>query len=230
MRTMLVLACCSLRCGVLVTARRREVSTDEAKQLLIDRNWLDRMPETERDKLHVYRFVPNMGGGVFQDRTLYKGTFELFSFKVDGDDDPVQAARDQEKVTSEFTIEKVDGPAPFDLKLTISTIRAARRSTSACAPRPIATASRSSSASRQLAPLFEQRVDCPLANRPWARHQCSAARKAATSLRAATAPGHDASVAWACFAFAIASSRRPSPARTWASSTSISAARSVRLG
>ena len=55
-------------------------------KLLIDRNWIDRMPQTERDKLHVYRFVPSMGGGVFQDRTLYKGTFELFHFEASGDE------------------------------------------------------------------------------------------------------------------------------------------------
>ena len=40
------------------------------------------MPETERDQLHVYRFVPSMGGGVFQDRTIFKGTFELFKFET----------------------------------------------------------------------------------------------------------------------------------------------------
>ena len=52
------------------------------KPPLLDRNWLDRMPETDRDRLYVYRFVPSMGGGVFQDRTLFKGTFELFTFET----------------------------------------------------------------------------------------------------------------------------------------------------
>ena len=77
------------------------------------------MPETERDKLHVYRFVPNMGGGVFQDRTLYKGTFELFKFATHGDEINFDLPETHEKVTSRFRIEAVDGPAPFDLKLTI---------------------------------------------------------------------------------------------------------------
>jgi hypothetical protein len=91
----------------------------DAKQLLIDRNWLDRMPETERERLHVYRFVPSMGGGVFQDRTLYKGTFELFKFSVTGDKLHFVLPETHDEVTSKFTIEQVDGPAPFDLKLTI---------------------------------------------------------------------------------------------------------------
>jgi hypothetical protein len=77
------------------------------------------MPETERDHLFVYRFVPSMGGGVFQDRTLYKGTFELFSFTVDGDRLRFVLHETKQDVTSRFTIESVDGPAPFDLKLTI---------------------------------------------------------------------------------------------------------------
>jgi hypothetical protein len=97
----------------------KQVSTDEAKHLLIDRNWLDRMPETERDRLHVYRFVPNMGGGVFQDRTLYKGMFELFNFEATGDEIRFNLPETKTKVTSAYKIEEVSGPEPFDLRLTI---------------------------------------------------------------------------------------------------------------
>jgi len=97
-----------------------QLSANDARDVLIDRNWIDRMPETTTDRLHVYRFVPSMGGGVFQDRTLFKGTFELFTFKVErGDHIVFDLPETGEKVTSQFTIEKVSGPAPFDLKLTI---------------------------------------------------------------------------------------------------------------
>jgi hypothetical protein len=95
------------------------IARDEAKQLLIDRNWIDRMPQTERDHLFVYRFVPTMGGGVFQDRTLYKGTFELFTFKVDADHIDFDLPQTKQHVRSQFQIDKVAGPKPFDLKLTI---------------------------------------------------------------------------------------------------------------
>ena len=123
MRTLLVLAvataaaCSSSSSSSSSTSSK--VSSEEARQLLIDRNWMDRMPETERDRLHVYRFVPCMGGGVFQDRTLYKGTFELFMFEVKGDAITFKLLETHDEVTSPFRIEKVDGPAPFDLKLTI---------------------------------------------------------------------------------------------------------------
>lgn len=100
-------------------APSKAVSAEEAGGLLIDRNWLDRMPETERDRLFVYRFVPSMGGGVFQDRTLFKGTFELFSFTADGERIRFVLHETKQDVTSPFTIEPISGPAPFDLKLTI---------------------------------------------------------------------------------------------------------------
>jgi len=119
MRTMLgLLVVASL--AACSSQKSTEVSASDARSLLIDRNWLDRMPETDRDKLHVYRFVPNMGGGVFQDRTLYKGTFELFSFKVKDSAITFKLHETKTEVTSPYTIEKVDGPAPFDLKLTIT--------------------------------------------------------------------------------------------------------------
>jgi len=92
---------------------------DEARSLLIDRNWLDRMPETDRDRLHVFRFVPKMGGGVYQDRTLYKGTFELFKFRATGDEIRFDLPETKTKITSAYTIEQVTGPEPFDLRLTI---------------------------------------------------------------------------------------------------------------
>jgi hypothetical protein len=97
----------------------RALPAGEAQTLLLDRNWIDRMPETDRDKLYVYRFVPSMGGGVFQDRTLFKGTFELFMFEATDGQIRFVLPETKDKVTSTFQIEPVDGPAPFDLKLTI---------------------------------------------------------------------------------------------------------------
>jgi hypothetical protein len=120
MRKLLVLALTAGSLAACHGTSSPRLSTDDARDVLIDRNWIDRMPETMTDRLHVYRFVPSMGGGVFQDRTLYKGTFELFMFKVErGDHLVFDLPETHEKVTSQFTIENVAGPAPFDLKLTI---------------------------------------------------------------------------------------------------------------
>ena len=108
----LVLAACS-------NHHSSTIQGDEARKLLLDRNWIDRMPQTERDRLHVYRFVPSMGGGVFQDRTIFKGTFELFMFETTNDEIRFVLPETHQKVTSRYRIEAVDGPEPFDLKLTI---------------------------------------------------------------------------------------------------------------
>ena len=117
MRIALALVVALTACSSAPTSSR--VSAEDAKQLLIDRNWMDRMPETDRDHLFVYRFVPNMGGGVFQDRTLFKGTFELFSFSVTEDKINFVLHETKQHVASPFIIERVEGPKPFDLKLTI---------------------------------------------------------------------------------------------------------------
>lgn len=95
------------------------VAQDEAADLLINRNWMDLWPESESETLNVFRFVPSMGGGVFQDRTLFKGTFELFTFKVKGDVINFDLHYSKEKVPVKFRIERVDGPKPFDLRLTL---------------------------------------------------------------------------------------------------------------
>jgi hypothetical protein len=83
---------------------------------------MDRMPESHSDRLHVFRFVPTMGGGVYQDRTLFKGTFELFVFTVNGKTIDIVLPETHERVTSPFSIEEVSGPAPFDLKLTLQSV------------------------------------------------------------------------------------------------------------
>lgn len=102
--------------------RSHAVAPEVAAKLLIDRNWIDRMPATHSDRLHVFRFVPTMGGGVYQDRTLFKGSFELFVFKVKGETIDIVLPETHEHVTSQFTIEEVSGPAPFDLKLTLQSV------------------------------------------------------------------------------------------------------------
>lgn len=105
-------------CGKSSSSSQR-VRPEDASQLLIDRNWIDVMPKQHDDRLHVYRFVPSMGGGVFQDRTVFKGTFELFSFRATGDEIAFKFPETRQQVTSAYHIETVDGPKPFDLKLVI---------------------------------------------------------------------------------------------------------------
>ena len=120
MRTLLLASALVIAAAACSSKSHDErLSASDSRDVLINRNWIDRMPERTTDRLHVYRFVPNMGGGVFQDRTLFKGIFELFMFKVERDHLVFELPETHEKVTSQFRIERVSGPRPFDLKLTI---------------------------------------------------------------------------------------------------------------
>lgn len=112
-----LLACCMVACG---RDRGTHLPAERAASLLIDRNWIDRWPASKDDRLRVYRFVPAMGGGVHHDRTLYTGQFELFQFTVDGDRIRFYFPDGEEQQVTHFAIEEIDGPAPFDLRLTLT--------------------------------------------------------------------------------------------------------------
>ena len=98
----------------------RHLPPDEAAAVLIDRNWLDVWPTSESEHLHVYRFTPSMGGGVFQDRTLFRGEFELFTYQLDGEHLTIQWPHSKTEDRMVFRVDRVRGPEPFDLKLELS--------------------------------------------------------------------------------------------------------------
>jgi hypothetical protein len=118
MRTLLLLALLGAACSS-PKQQSKELSDDEAAQVLVNRNWMDHWPTTKTDRIHVYRFVPNMGGGVYQDRTIFKGTFELFRFDTNRDEIEFDLVETGQKVASKYRIDAIDGPHPFDLRLTV---------------------------------------------------------------------------------------------------------------
>lgn len=118
-----LLVCLTILAGAGCKSERpapgEAVSSLEAADLLIDRNWMDRWPRSDREQLYVYRFTPAMGGGVFQDRTLFAGRFELFNYETEGDRLTIRWPHTSDEDRIRYRIEKVDGPAPFDLRLTL---------------------------------------------------------------------------------------------------------------
>ena len=108
-------------CGRDKAPEVRTLPPDEAAEVLINRNWLDRWPTEEQERLHVYRFTPSMGGGVFQDRTLFAGHFELFTYQVEGEHLTIQWPNSKEEDRMVFRVQRVSGPAPFDLRLELTT-------------------------------------------------------------------------------------------------------------
>lgn len=130
-RPILVTALSALAVAAFFAARHRggghdapdgeTLPPDQAAEILINRNWLDRWPTGEKDRLHVYRFTPSMGGGVYQDRTLFAGKFELFTYQVEGDHLTIQWPNSKEEDRMVFRVSRVAGPEPFDLRLELST-------------------------------------------------------------------------------------------------------------
>jgi hypothetical protein len=124
MRT-LTLALLAALPGLSLTACSRHsthaLPPEEARALLIDRSWVDRLPTKIDDKLHVFRFTPSMGGGVYQDRTIFAGTFELFGFEHDGQRIRFNLLHTGDKKICPYVIEPLadKGPEGVDLKLTI---------------------------------------------------------------------------------------------------------------
>jgi len=114
-----LLAALVLVAGCADHARQDAVGGKEAARLLVDRNWLDVWPHDKDDRLHVFRFTPSMGGGVYQDRTVFRGEFELFTFAIREDELSFDLPHTGEHVQTRFKIERVDGPEPFDLRLTL---------------------------------------------------------------------------------------------------------------
>ena len=115
----LAVAALSAACGR--ETRSTSLPPDEAAKVLINRNWLDRWPTSETEKLNVYRFTPSMGGGVYQDRTLFAGKFELFTYQVEDHHLTIQWPNSKEEDRMLFRIDRVSGPEPFDLRLELTT-------------------------------------------------------------------------------------------------------------
>ncbi|MGF1466397.1 MAG: hypothetical protein ACFCGT_09695 [Sandaracinaceae bacterium] len=95
------------------------LAPDAARGALIDRNWVSLWPTDPNQRLHVYRFVPSMGGGVYQDRTVFRGSFELFQFEATGQELRFAFPDNQERLHTPYRIERVDGPRPFTHRLTL---------------------------------------------------------------------------------------------------------------
>jgi len=100
--------------------RADRLSAKDAGRALIDRNWMDRWPQHKDDRLRLYRFTPSMGGGVYQDRKVFRGQFELFQYTTGDGTIDFHFPDTDERVRSPFIVERVKNHDPFDLKLIIA--------------------------------------------------------------------------------------------------------------
>lgn len=90
---------------------------DEAVELLDQRIWLDSEPRGWTDKFHLLVF-DGANTGVYQDRTIWKGAFEIFIYEADGAKLDLRLPGSRKTMKTGFKVEKAKrGEA--DLKLTL---------------------------------------------------------------------------------------------------------------
>lgn len=94
---------------------------EQARQLLVNRNWLSKMPEGRKDRFQVFRFIPEFNhSGVYQDRTLYAGGFELFGFEATGEELRFNLLHTGDRRATRYHVDELrrgEGAGPFDLRL-----------------------------------------------------------------------------------------------------------------
>jgi hypothetical protein len=72
-------------------------TTMDDNKLALDRIWIDHLPRTERDTIQIFAAVSEENFGVFQQTSVWKGNFELFQFKAQGDKLKVVFPQDNDK-------------------------------------------------------------------------------------------------------------------------------------
>lgn len=90
---------------------------DQAAEMLAKRIWLDKEPRGWSDPFHILMFDGD-ATGVYQDRTVWKGAFEVFIYEADGARLDLRLPGSRKTMKTGFKVEKATrGEA--DVKLTL---------------------------------------------------------------------------------------------------------------
>ncbi len=112
-------------CGRDAAPRKAPLPPDEATEVLAQRIWLDKEPAGWSDPFHVLVFDPS-GTGVYQERTVWKGTFELFLYEAEAGRLDLRLPATRKVVKTGFTIEP-ERRGEADVKLTLERVPAGPR-------------------------------------------------------------------------------------------------------
>ncbi|MCA9673517.1 MAG: hypothetical protein H6709_04915 [Kofleriaceae bacterium] len=100
--------------------RPAQVITDERDALAIleASPWLDRAPTHETDVIHLWAFA--RGEGVYFVGNAYKGSYEMLTYFVEGDELRVRFLDENKTYKTRFTLERTPADPVFDYKLTLA--------------------------------------------------------------------------------------------------------------
>jgi hypothetical protein len=121
MRTAIALAIVAVSltaaCSKDAATRRDPLPPDEAAELLHQRIWLDKEPRGQNEVFHLFVFDHGQMG-IYQDRTIWKGKFEMFIYEAEGKSIEMRLPGSRKIIKTGFSIEKAKrGEA--DVKLTL---------------------------------------------------------------------------------------------------------------
>jgi len=81
------------------------------KMTALDRIWIDHLPKTESDTIHIFAAITQEPMGIFQATSQWKGNFELFVYEAHGD--TIRAVYPQDRSKEEL---KVSARACSDMR------------------------------------------------------------------------------------------------------------------
>ena len=87
------------------TPQKDPLPPGEAAELLHERIWLDKEPRGQNDVFHLFVFDEGQMG-IYQDRTIWKGKFEMFIWEAAGKNIEMRLPGSRKIVKSGFRIEK----------------------------------------------------------------------------------------------------------------------------
>jgi hypothetical protein len=120
MRTALAAAVAAISLSIAcarATPEQAPSPPDEAADLLHERVWLDKEPRGWGDQFHLMVFDGDHSG-VYQDRTVWKGNFEVFIYEADGNTLDLRLPGSRKTMKTGFRIEK-SKRGEADVKLTL---------------------------------------------------------------------------------------------------------------
>src|SRR5688572_26578997 len=104
-------------CGKAAPRHKDPLPPGEAAELLHQRIWLDKEPRGQNEVFHLFVFDEGQMG-IYQDRTIWKGKFEMFIYEAEGKTIEMRLPGSRKIIKSGFSVEK-SRHGKADVKLTL---------------------------------------------------------------------------------------------------------------
>ena len=93
---------------------------DAAKNILLNRPWLDEYPQKAEQKFMAYVFSDEGIGVHDKAESAYRHHIEIFTFRATAEKLFFLFPHDKRKGESTYKVDKIQGGGPFNLKLTLT--------------------------------------------------------------------------------------------------------------